>query len=139
MQVASSSLRESWQYDTEIKRLVFVWKKGIVHNKKWRNMVMLVLCSKYDSIALYFSLKVLLIQQIGSIRAVIKGGGRGIFSCYYEHDPRLFAQESRGKIELKEINSCLIPCLFLVFNPQLEILVTAALFPLENPNKEIFQ
>ena len=91
MQVASSSLRESWQYDTEIKRLVFVWKKGIVHNKKWRNMVMLVLCSKYDSIALYFSLKVLLIQQIGSIRAVIKGGGPGIFSCYYEHDPRLFA------------------------------------------------
>ena len=38
---------------------------------------MLVLCSKYDSIPLYFSLKVLLIQQIGSIGAVIKGWGLG--------------------------------------------------------------
>ena len=97
------------------------------------------LCSKYDSTSLNFSVKVLLIQQIGSMRAVIKGQGLGIFCCYYKHDPQLFSSENRGKIELKEINSCLIPYLLLVFNQQLKILVTAALFPLETPNKEIFQ
>ena len=40
-------------------------------------------------ISLYFSWKVLLIQQIGSIRAVIKGQGLGIFPRYYKHDPQL--------------------------------------------------
>ena len=128
MQAASSPLRESWQYDTEKQCLIFVWKKRIVHNKKWRNMVMPGLCSKYDSTSLYFSVKVLLIQQIGSMRPVIKGQELGIFSCCYKHDPQLFSQENRGKIELKEINSCLVPCLLLVFNQQLKILVTAALF-----------
>ena len=42
-------------------------------------------------ISLYFSLKVLLIQQIGSIRAVIKGQGLWIFPRYYKHDPQLFS------------------------------------------------
>ena len=86
MQAASSPLRESWQYDTEKQCLIFVWKNRIVHNKKWRNVVMPGLCSKYDSTSLYFSVKALLIQQIGSMRAVIKGQGLGIFSCYYKHD-----------------------------------------------------
>ena len=40
-------------------------------------------------ISLYFSLKVLLIQQIGSIRAVIKGRGLGIFPRYYKHVGKL--------------------------------------------------
>ena len=40
-------------------------------------------------VSLYFSWKVLLIQQIGSIRAVIKGQGLGIFPRYYKHDPQL--------------------------------------------------
>ena len=40
-------------------------------------------------ISLYFSLKVLLMQQIGSIRAVIKGQALGIFPCYYKHDLQL--------------------------------------------------
>ena len=40
-------------------------------------------------ISLYFSLKVLLIQQIGSIRAVIKGQGLGIFPRYYKHVGKL--------------------------------------------------
>ena len=73
------------------------------------------LCSKYDSTSLYFSVKVLLIQQIGSIRVIIKGRGPGIFSCYYKHDPQLPSQENRGKIELKEFNSCLIPHLLLMY------------------------
>ena len=40
-------------------------------------------------ISLYFSLKVLLIQQIGSIRAVVKGRELGIFPRCYKHDPQL--------------------------------------------------
>ena len=53
--------------------------------------LMLGLCSKHDSTSLYFSLKVLLIQQIGSIRAVIKGQGLGIFRRYYKHDSWLLS------------------------------------------------
>ena len=62
MQVASSSLRESWQYDTEIKRLVFVWKK--------KNSTQQEVQKHGHACPM---------QQIR------------IFSCYYEHDPRLFA------------------------------------------------
>ena len=99
MQAASSPLRESWQYDTEKQCLIFVWKNRIVHNKKWRNVVMPGLCSKYDSTSLYFPVKALLIQQIGSMRAVIKGQGLGIFSCYYKHDPQLFSLACLSKSE----------------------------------------
>ena len=42
-------------------------------------------------ISLYFLLNVLLIQQIGSIRAVIKGRELGILPRYYKHDPQLFS------------------------------------------------
>ena len=77
-------------------------------------------------------------QQICSIRAVIKGWGPEIFSRYYEHDLRLLSQENRGNIELKEIKSCLIPHLLLVFIPQLEILVTAALFHYKIPTRKYF-
>ena len=45
---------------------------------------------------------------------------------------------NRGKIEPKEINSCLILCLLLVFHQQLEILVTAALFHCEIPTNKSF-
>ena len=77
-------------------------------------------------------------QQICSIRAVIKGWGLEIFSRYYEHDLRLLSEENRGKIELKEINSCLIPRLLLLFNQQLKILVTAALFHYKIPTRKYF-
>ena len=45
-------------------------------------------------------------------------------SCY-EHGPRLVAQENRRKTEPKEIPSCLIPCLLVVFTWKLESLVTS--------------
>ena len=107
------------------------------HAFKW----MLGQCSKYDSTSLYFSLKVLLMQQIGSIRTFIKGRGPGIFSCYYKHDPRLLSQQNRGKIEPKDFNSCLIRCLAtpcINFNQLLEILVTAALFHYKIPTSKYF-
>ena len=47
----------------------------------------------------------------------------GISSGYYEHGPWLLSQENRRKIEPKEIPSCLIPLLLVVFTWQLEILV----------------
>ena len=57
-----------------------------------------------------------------SLRA---GGRAGNF-------PRLLLLENRRKIEPKEIPSCLIPLLLVVFTRQLEILVTTliVLFPL---------
>ena len=62
-------------------------------------------------------------------RAVIKGRGPGISPGYYEHLPRLLSKENKRKIEPKEIPSCLIPCLLVVFTRQLEILVTTLLNP----------
>ena len=47
---------------------------------------------------------------------------------YYERDPRLLSEENRRKIEPKEILSCLIPRLLIVFTRQLEILVTTLLY-----------
>ena len=58
------------------------------------------------------------------IRAVVKSQGLGISPGYYECSPRLLLLENRGKIELKEIPNCLIPCLLVVFTWQLKILVT---------------
>ena len=52
-------------------------------------------------------------------RAVTKDRGPGISHGYYEHDPRLLLYET------KEIPSCLIPRLLIVYTRQLEILSTA--------------
>ena len=60
-------------------------------------------------------------------RAIIKsqvGEGGGIFPSCYEYGPQLLSLEDRRKIEPKEIPSCLIRHLFVVFTWQLEILVT---------------
>ena len=58
-------------------------------------------------------------------RAVIKSQGLGISSVFYERGPWLVALVNRRKIEPKEIPSCFIPHLLVVFNRQLEILVTS--------------
>ena len=58
-------------------------------------------------------------------RAVIRSRGPGISLGYYECGPWLLLLENRRKIEPKEIPSCLIPHLLVVFNRQLEILVTS--------------
>ena len=58
-------------------------------------------------------------------RAVIKSLGQGFPpGCYYERGPQLVALENRRKTEPKEIISCLIPRLLVVFTQQHEILVT---------------
>ena len=57
-------------------------------------------------------------------RAVIKRRGPGISPGYYERFPQLLSEENRRKIEPREIPSCLIPRLLVVFTQQLEILVT---------------
>ena len=57
-------------------------------------------------------------------RAVIKRWGPGISPGYYECFPQLISKENIRKIEPKEIPSCLIPRLLVVFTRQLEILVT---------------
>ena len=62
-------------------------------------------------------------------RAVIKRRGLGISPGYYERLPRLLSKENKRKIEPKEVPSCLIPCLLVVFTRQPEILVTTMLQP----------
>ena len=57
-------------------------------------------------------------------RAVIKRQGPGISPGYYERGPRLRSSQNSRKIEPKEIPSCLILRLLVVFTWQLEILVT---------------
>ena len=58
------------------------------------------------------------------------GGGGGVPPGYIEfappppHPPTQISEENRRKIEPKEIPSCLIPHLLVVFTWQLEILVT---------------
>ena len=59
-----------------------------------------------------------------SFRAVVKSHGPGIFPGYYKRGLQLLLNENRRKIKPKEILSCLIPCLLVVFPWQLEILVT---------------
>ena len=66
------------------------------------------------------------------IRVVIKSGGQGIFPGYHECGPWLFLLENRRKIEPKEIPSCLIPRLLVVFTRQLEILVTTLMYGSSN-------
>ena len=53
--------------------------------------------------------------------------GAGDFPCYYACDSRLLSLENRRTIEPKEIPSCLIPHVLVVFTHQIEILVTALL------------
>ena len=60
--------------------------------------------------------------------AVIKRWGLGISCGYYKCGPRLLSSENRRKIEPKEIPSCFIPCLLVVFTQQLEILVTSLIW-----------
>ena len=55
--------------------------------------------------------------------AVINSQGPWISPGYYEPGPRLLSWERRRKIEPKEIPSCLIPCLLVVFIWQPEILL----------------
>ena len=57
-------------------------------------------------------------------RAVIKSRGPEISPGFYEHGPQLLSKENKRKIEPKEIASCLIHRLLVVFTLQLEILVT---------------
>ena len=66
----------------------------------------------------------LLVFSFAPHRAVIKGQGPGISPGYYERGPWLLSKENKRKIEPKEIPSCLIPRLLVVFTLQLEILVT---------------
>ena len=51
-------------------------------------------------------------------------GGAGDFPSYYECGLRQLSWENIRKIEPKEICSCFIPHLLVVFTGQLEILVT---------------
>ena len=61
------------------------------------------------------------------VRAVIKSWWSGIPPGYYECGPLLLSLENRRKIQPKEILSCLILHLLVIFTWQLEILVTTLL------------
>ena len=58
------------------------------------------------------------------VRAVIKSWRPEISRGYYECDPLLLSLENRRKKGPKEILSCLVPSLLVIFTRQLEILVT---------------
>ena len=68
-------------------------------------------------------------------KAVIKRLGQGISPGYYERGRPLLSMEKRRKIEPKETLSCLIPCHFVVFTWQLEILVTILISELKYSQK----
>jgi len=68
-------------------------------------------------------------------RAVVKRQGLGISPGYYKCGPRLLSSENRRKIEPKEIPSCFIPCLLVVFTQQFEILVTPLIWSDHNCRK----
>ena len=59
--------------------------------------------------------------SLNIVRAVIKRRGPEISPRCYEHGPQLISKENKRKIEPKEIFSCLIPRLLVVFTLQLEI------------------
>ena len=65
---------------------------------------------------------------MAAFRAVIKRPGPGISPGYYERLPERLSKEKKRKIEPKEVPSCLIPCLLVVFTQQLEILATTLRF-----------
>ena len=64
------------------------------------------------------------LDSLCTLRAVVKRQGPGISPSYYERFPQLLSKENKRKLEPKEIPSCLIPRLLVVFTRQLEILVT---------------
>ena len=68
--------------------------------------------------------------HLGVFRAVIKSWGPGFSPGYYECGPRLLLLENRRKKEPKEIPSCLIPRLLVLFTRQLEILVATLVISL---------
>ena len=72
----------------------------------------------------YQTLKTLRTRRYNVGRVVIKSRGPGILPGYYECGPWLLLLKNRTKIEPKELPSCLIPRLLVVFTQQLEILVT---------------
>ena len=53
----------------------------------------------------------------------MKSRGPGLSPDYYEFSPRLLLLENRRKMEPKEIPSCLIPYILVVFTEQPRILV----------------
>ena len=61
-------------------------------------------------------------------RLSLRGRGRGFPPATMNVFPAYF-QRKMKKIEPKEIPSCLIPCLLVVFTRQLEILVTTPRTP----------
>ena len=63
-------------------------------------------------------------MQVISSGLSLRAGDRGFSLATKRVARRLLLLENRRKIEPKEIPSCLIPCLLVVFTLQLEILVT---------------
>ena len=63
-------------------------------------------------------------RNVSGGQAVTKSRGPGISPGYYECGPRLLLLENRIKIGPKDIPSCLIPYLLVVFTQQHRILVT---------------
>ena len=64
------------------------------------------------------------LSMVQYIIGLIRSREPGISPGYYECGPLLLSLENRRKLEPKEIPSCLIPHLLVVFTRQLEILVT---------------
>ena len=75
--------------------------------------------------SLFKNLKLFSINWILNTGLSLRGGGWGFLPATENVAPWLLSKENRGKIEPKEITSCLTPRLLVVFTPQLEILVTA--------------
>ena len=71
------------------------------------------------------NLKLFSINWILNTGLSLRGGGWGFLPATENVAPWLLSLENRGKIEPKEIPSCLTPRLLVVFTRQLEILVTA--------------
>ena len=78
-----------------------------------------ILFSEWSILHVYQSLQFLIL-----FRAVIRRQGPGISPGYCERFPRRLSKENKRKLELKEILSCFIPHLLVVFTRQLETLVT---------------
>ena len=55
---------------------------------------------------------------------MIQEAGAGASPGYYECGPQLLSSKNRRKIEPKEISSCFILHLLVIFTRQLEIFVT---------------
>ena len=83
--------------------------------------------SKQVTTVMLIKIRFTFTNQISGL-SLIKRRGPGISPGYYVHLPRLLSKENERKIEPKEIPSCLIPRLLVVFTWQLEILVTTLKF-----------